>query len=77
MDFETYAPVVNDKISCLRCKNKFSIDVENSINSGQVFLWEKNGNYWYGINGQDILQVYNENGVIKSIPKSKLESGFF
>ena len=30
-------------------KNKFTIDIDNSINSGQVFLWKKNKNNWYGI----------------------------
>ncbi len=34
-----------------------TINVENSINSGQVFLWKKNGDYWDGINCQDILRV--------------------
>ena len=53
-------------------KNKFSIDIDNSINSGQVFLWEKDGTDWYGINGQDILKI-NKNGVIKSIRNSKTD----
>jgi len=53
-------------------KNKFSIDIDNSINSGQVFLWEKQGSDWYGINGQDILKI-NKNGVIKSIRNSKTD----
>ena len=53
-------------------KNKFSIDIDNSINSGQVFLWEKQGSDWYGVNGQDILKI-NKNGVIKSIRNSKTE----
>ena len=51
-------------------KNKLSIDIDNSINSGQVFLWEKDGTDWYGINGQNILKI-NKNGVIKSILDSK------
>ena len=51
-------------------KDKFSINIDNSINSGQVFLWEKNGNDWYGINGQDILKI-NKNGIIKSLLNSK------
>ena len=55
-------------------KNKFSIDVDNSINSGQVFLWEKQGSDWYGIDGQDILKI-NKNGVIKSI--RNLKTDFF
>ena len=33
------------------------IDIDNSINSGQVFLWRKDSDYWYGINGQDILRI--------------------
>ncbi len=55
-------------------KNKFSIDIDNSINSGQVFLWEKDGINWYGINGQNILKI-NENGSIKSI--LNLKTNFF
>ena len=52
--------------------DRFSINIDNSINSGQVFLWEKNGLDWYGVNGQDILKI-NKNGVIKSIRNSKTE----
>ena len=55
-------------------KSKFSIDVDNSINSGQVFLWEKQGSDWYGIDGQDVLKI-NKNGVIKSI--RNLKTDFF
>jgi N-glycosylase/DNA lyase len=51
-------------------RNQFTIDIDNSINSGQVFLWEKCGSDWYGINGQDILKI-NKNAVIKSIQNSK------
>ena len=53
-------------------KNKFTIDVDNSINSGQVFLWQKNEMDWYGIDGQNILKI-NQNGVIKSIKNVKTE----
>jgi N-glycosylase/DNA lyase len=53
-------------------RNQFSIDIDNSINSGQVFLWEKCGSDWYGINGQDILKI-NKNAVIKSIQNSKAD----
>jgi len=38
-----------------------TINVENSINSGQVFLWKKNKEFWYGVNGNDVLKV-DENG---------------
>jgi N-glycosylase/DNA lyase len=53
-------------------RNQFSIDIDNSINSGQVFLWEKYGSDWYGINGQDVLKI-NKNAVIKSIQNSKTD----
>ena len=53
-------------------RNQFSIDIDNSINSGQVFLWKKDGSDWYGINGQDILKI-NKNAVIKSIQNSKTD----
>ena len=53
-------------------QKKSTIDVENSINSGQVFLWKKNENYWYGVNGQDILQIDN-NGIINSYQKLKVD----
>ena len=53
-------------------RNQFSIDIDNSINSGQVFLWEKCGSDWYGINGQEILKI-NKNAVIKSIQNSKTD----
>lgn len=33
------------------------IDVDSSINSGQVFLWKKYDEIWYGINGQNILKI--------------------
>jgi len=51
-------------------KNKFTIDIDNSINSGQVFLWQKNKNNWYGIDGQNILEINQENK-IKSISNTK------
>lgn len=37
------------------------INVDHSINSGQVFLWEKFGTKWYGVNGADILLVDESN----------------
>ncbi|CUR51022.1 putative helix-hairpin-helix motif protein [Nitrosotalea devaniterrae] len=32
-----------------------AIDIETTINSGQVFLWNKIGVQWVGIDGQDLL----------------------
>ncbi len=53
-------------------QNNNSINVENPINSGQVFLWRKNGDYWYGVNGQDILGI-NNSGSIKSYQNIKTD----
>ena len=53
-------------------QNKQPIDVENSINSGQVFLWRKNKEFWYGVNGQDILEI-DKNGKIKSLQNYKTD----
>ncbi len=33
------------------------INIDYSINSGQVFLWEKFQDTWYGVNGTDVLSV--------------------
>lgn len=33
------------------------LNVEHTINSGQVFLWDKKGPSWYGVNGQDVIRV--------------------
>ncbi len=55
-------------------QTKCTIDVENSINSGQVFLWKKNGEYWDGINGQDVLHI-DKNGIINSY--QNLKTDFF
>ncbi|MFB5616397.1 MAG: DNA-3-methyladenine glycosylase 2 [Nitrosopumilus sp.] len=53
-------------------QNHSVINVENSINSGQVFLWKKNNSDWYGINGQDILKITNS-GNIKSYQNIKTD----
>lgn len=53
-------------------QNAKSINVDNSINSGQVFLWKKNEGHWYGINGQDILKI-NNYGHIKSYQKKNTD----
>ena len=36
-------------------KDNFEINVEDTINSGQVFLWKKLNSKWYGINGKKTL----------------------
>ncbi len=53
-------------------QNNCTINVENSINSGQVFLWRKNNDIWYGVNGQDILKI-SKTGDIKSHQNTKTD----
>ena len=48
------------------------INLENTINSGQVFLWTKQKEFWYGINGQDILKI-NNLGKITSYTNKKYD----
>ena len=36
-------------------KDNFEVNIDDTINSGQVFLWEKFDSKWYGINGKKIL----------------------
>ena len=48
------------------------INVENTINSGQVFLWGKQKEFWYGINGQDVLKI-NNSGKITSYSNKKYD----
>jgi len=35
--------------------NKSTIDLNFTINSGQVFLWNKIEDRWFGINGDEFL----------------------
>ena len=36
-------------------KDNFEVDIDDTINSGQVFLWKKFNSKWYGINGEKTL----------------------
>lgn len=51
------------------------IDLDNTINSGQVFLWEKIDNSWYGVNGSEILKITQD--PFKIISSEKRTSDFF
>ena len=44
-----------------------------SINSGQVFLWEKHKNSWYGIHGDQIIRFTESDECIEfsSFPEDK------
>ena len=37
------------------------INLDHTINSGQVFLWQKQDKTWYGINGPDVFAVDEDN----------------
>lgn len=49
-----------------------TINIENTINSGQVFLWKKQDDFWYGVNGQDILKI-NNSGIVISYSNKKYD----
>ena len=49
-----------------------AINVENSINSGQVFLWKKNKEFWNGVNGDDVLSI-DKKGNINSYQNFKID----
>jgi len=51
------------------------IDLDSTINSGQVFLWEKIGNDWYGINGPEILKITQD--PFKIVTSQKKTTNFF
>ena len=36
-------------------ENNFEVNVDDTINSGQVFLWKKFDSKWYGVNGKNML----------------------
>ena len=36
-------------------KDNFEVNIDDTINSGQVFLWKKFNVKWYGVNGKKIL----------------------
>jgi N-glycosylase/DNA lyase len=38
-----------------KLKNNFEINLSDTINSGQVFLWKEFDSKWYGINGKKVL----------------------
>ena len=33
------------------------INLEHTINSGQVFLWQRHGKKWYGVDGNNVISV--------------------
>lgn len=56
-------------------KNAY-LDPEISINSGQMFLWEKHAGSWYGIYGEYVLKVHDSRTPVKK-NDNKYEMQFF
>jgi N-glycosylase/DNA lyase len=52
-----------------------SFDPETSVNSGQVFLWEKAGQAWYGIHADSVVKFSRQDGelVFESFPEQRQE----
>lgn len=53
--------------------NSHQINLDYSINSGQVFLWEREDKTWYGINGCDVLTVKENPHQIISFSKKPMD----
>ena len=53
-------------------QNHTRIDVDSSINSGQVFLWKKIERNWFGINGQDVLKI-DESGNVNQYENVEID----
>jgi N-glycosylase/DNA lyase len=51
------------------------INLDTTINSGQVFLWDKIDGVWYGVNGTEILRV--RQNPFEIISSQKKPSDFF
>ncbi len=51
------------------------INIRNTINSGQVFLWEKKDGNWYGVDGDDVITI-NEK-ISKNETLTKKQYNFF
>ncbi len=52
-----------------------TINLDFTINSGQVFLWDKIGDEWIGVNGQDLLIVVQK--PFRFISSSRKTRNFF
>ena len=55
-----------------KLKDKFEVNLDATINRGQVFLWKKTNSKWYGINGKSILALKE-----KPDRKNKKQYDFF
>jgi N-glycosylase/DNA lyase len=50
-----------------------TINFQDSINSGQVFLWEKYDKKWYGINGHDVIMVNEKTQHLDSLTSEPMD----
>ena len=62
------------KQSVSNLSDNYKINFDHSINSGQVFLWEKIDTKWYGIDGKKVLVLENSQKFKKNM---KYEFDFF
>ena len=62
------------KQSVSNLSGNFKVDLDYSINSGQVFLWKKIDTKWYGVDGKRILVLENSQKFKKNM---KYEVDFF
>jgi N-glycosylase/DNA lyase len=51
------------------------INIDSTINSGQVFLWDKIDGVWYGVNGSEVLRA--EQSPLNIISSQKKACDFF
>ena len=47
------------KKSLSKLRNNFEVNIDDTINSGQLFLWKKIHSKWYGVNGKK-LQILED-----------------
>ena len=62
------------KQSVSNLSGNFKVNLDYSINSGQVFLWKKIDTKWYGVDGKRILVLENAQKFKKNM---KYETDFF
>ncbi len=60
-----------------RSNNNSTIDLVKTINSGQYFLWEKKDKKWYGIYGETILKITENENVKEKDNGSRFEYDSF
>ena len=62
------------KLSVSNLSKIYKLNLDETINSGQVFLWKKIGRKWYGVDGNKILVLGNNE---KSTKNLRYEFDFF